>query len=78
MFDFSCGEFGQEPLRALLARVAASGADLAADVDVRAALLPLCARYLVGPHAHAAHADAVARFHLGNGARYGLGPSCTA
>lgn len=38
------------------------------DRLLRSTLLPLCARYLCGPHSTLKELDPVARFHLGNGA----------
>lgn len=53
----------------LLQQETASEAMLADDKDLREALLHLCAHYLVNEKSRGNPADAVARFHLGNGAR---------
>ena len=52
-----------------MAHVVALGDKIAADGELATVLTRLCARYLVGPHVNVKQADAVARFHLTNGAR---------
>ncbi|HHX82654.1 MAG TPA: MCD, Malonyl-CoA decarboxylase MCD, partial [Pseudomonadaceae bacterium] len=56
-------------VQALLARQEAEADYLQNDKDLRDALLFLCAHYLVNEKSRGSPADAVARFHLGNGAR---------
>lgn len=57
-----------EKIRSLL-QTGASEDTLASDKELREALLSLCAHYLVNEKSRGSPADAVARFHLGNGAR---------
>lgn len=56
-------------VQALLAQEEAGADYLQNDKDLREALRYLCAHYLVNEKSRGNPADAVARFHLGNGAR---------
>jgi malonyl-CoA decarboxylase len=58
-------------LAALVAKMSRAGwsRDVAASAELRRALMPLCARFLLYVKEGVEPADPVARFHLGNGAR---------